>query len=407
MAMVTTLFFMWGFLTCLNDVVIPHLKLIFDLNYAQVMLVQFCFFTAYVVFAFPSGILIEKIGYKRSMVVGLCTMGLGALLFLPAAMAPSFPFFLGALIVLAVGITCLQVSANPYVSVLGPEKTASSRLNLTQAFNSFGTFLAPFLGAVILSSKPKSMDEIRAMAEPVRQAYRLAEASSVKMPYALIAGALFLLALIIANFNLPTISAAHAKTEESKSDSVWRYRHLVLGAVGIFVYVGAEVSIGSFLVSYMGQPYIANLVPSVASGYLSFYWGGLMVGRFAGSWLLTQFKPGLILGSAAFVCCVLVATSILTTGPVAMWSLLSVGLFESIMFPTIFTLGIARLGPMTAEGSGLLIAAIFGGAVIPECQGLLADKIGIHTAFVLPIICFLYIAFYGFSGSKPRETAAA
>src|ERR1700677_3875381 len=258
MAMVTTLFFMWGFLTCLNDILIPHLKALFDLSYGQAMLIQFSFFSAYFVFALPSGKVIEWFGYKKTMVGGLFTMGLGALLFIPAASAPSFPLFLAALIILAAGITALQVSANPYVAVLGPEKTASSRLNLTQAFNSLGTTVAPWFGsALILSGAPVAVDVMRRMSTGQLQTYRLHQASSVKLPYLGIAITLFLLGSVIAFFKLPVIASVepHGKVH----DSVWKYPRLVMGAIGIFVYVGAEVAIGSMLVNYMSQPNIGNI----------------------------------------------------------------------------------------------------------------------------------------------------
>jgi MFS family permease len=244
---VTSLFFMWGFLTCLNDILVPHLKSIFDLSYARVMLIQFAFFGAYFIFSIPSAKIIVWIGYQRSMVLGLLMMGLGAFLFVPAASVPSYPLFLGALIVLAAGITCLQVAANPYVTVLGKPETASSRLNLTQAFNSLGTFLAPFFGGVlILSAAPKAMDEIRAMAPDALQAYRLHEAATVKTPYVGLGIALVVLAIAIASFKLPTIEHAQHKVGEKVDDSIWNHPNLVFGAIAIFVYVGAEVSIGKF-----------------------------------------------------------------------------------------------------------------------------------------------------------------
>ena len=231
--MVTTLFFMWGFLTCLNDILVPHLKPIFDLNYKEIMLIQFAFFGAYFLFSIPSAKIIDWIGYQRSMVVGLLTMGLGAFLFVPAASVPSYPLFLIALIVLAAGITCLQVAANPYVTVLGNPQTASSRLNLTQAFNSLGTFLAPFFGGLlILSSAPKSMDEIRAMAPDALQAYRLHEAATVKAPYVGLGIALVVLAAAIGSFKLPKIPQAQHKVGEKVDDSIWRHPNLVFGAIG-------------------------------------------------------------------------------------------------------------------------------------------------------------------------------
>ena len=404
LATVTTLFFMWGFLTCLNDILVPHLKSIFDLSYFRVMLIQFAFFGAYFIFSIPSAKIIDLIGYQWSMVVGLLTMGLGAFLFVPAASAPSFPLFLGALIVLAAGITCLQVAANPYVTVLGPPQTASSRLNLTQAFNSLGTFLAPFFGGLlILSAAPKTMDEIRAMAPDVLQAYRLHEAASVKTPYVGLGIALVVLAVAIGSFKLPKIEHAQHKVGEKVNDSIWSHPSLVFGAIGIFVYVGAEVSIGSFLVNYFTQPEIGGLTEKVAASFVAFYWGGAMVGRFIGSALLQKVSTRGLLGICAVCAAALVAISMLTTGHVAMYSIILVGFFNSIMFPSIFTLGVAELGPLTGDGSGIMIMAIVGGAIIPVLQGAIADRIGIHHAFFLPVVCYLYILFFALSGSKPNS----
>lgn len=406
MAMVTTLFFVWGFLTCLNDILIPHLKAIFDLNYAAVMLVQFVFFSGYFLFAVPAGKLVERIGYKRTMVLGLLTMAVGALLFLPAASVPAFPFFLAALIVLAIGITCLQVSANPYVSVLGPPATAPSRLNLTQAFNSLGTFIAPYFGSLlILSTVAKKPGEIRTMAPAVLQQYRLHEAATVKVPYLLIAVALIALAAVIAAYRLPQISTAPDTVESEDSNSrtaitLWRQRHLILGVLGIFVYVGAEVAIGSFLVNYFSQPDIGAMTEKSAAVYVSFYWGFAMIGRFIGSAVLQKMQANKLLGLVAIAAFALVALSMLTFGHLAMWSIILVGLFNSVMFPSIFTLGIAGLEPLTGKGSGLLVAAIVGGAIIPVAEGALADRVGIHHAFILPALCYIYIAYYGFVGSK-------
>jgi MFS transporter, FHS family, L-fucose permease len=404
LATVTTLFFMWGFLTCLNDILVPHLKSIFDLTYAKVMLIQFAFFGAYFIFSIPSAKIIDWMGYQRSMVVGLLTMGLGAFLFVPAASVPSFPLFLGALIVLAAGITCLQVAANPYVTVLGKPETASSRLNLTQAFNSLGTFLAPFFGGLlILSAAPKTMDEIRAMAPDVLQAYRLHEAATVKTPYVGLGLALVVLAVAIGSFKLPTIEHAQHKVGEKVNDSIWSHPNLIFGAMAIFVYVGGEVSIGSFLVNYFGQPEIGGLTEKVAASYVAFYWGGAMVGRFIGSALLQKMSTRQLLGICAVCAGALVAISMLTTGHTAMYSIILVGFFNSIMFPSIFTLGVAELGPLTGDGSGVMIMAIVGGAIIPVAQGWIADRIGIHHAFFLPVICYLYILFFALSGSKPNS----
>jgi FHS family L-fucose permease-like MFS transporter len=477
LATVTTLFFMWGFLTCLNDILVPHLKSIFDLNYAKVMLINSAFFGAYFVFSIPSAKVIDAIGYQRSMVVGLLTMGLGAFLFVPAASVPSYPLFLGALIVLAAGITCLQVAANPYVAVLGRPETASSRLNLTQAFNSLGTFLAPFFGGLFILTAAANMTEIRALAPDALQAFRVHEAATVKLPYIGLGVALVLLAIAIGNFHLPKIEHAQHKVGEKVNDSIWRHPNLIFGAIAIFVYVGAEVSIGSFLVNYFGQSEIGGLTERVAAGFVAFYWGGAMLGRFIGSnflggakakymslvtgisialilssypieshmpagyqpgvpnltwlaWLVVAGRPlfmlvaisaatiavlaairggkatastGILLAICAVSTSALVAISMLSDGHLAMWSIILVGFFNSIMFPSIFTLGIAELGPLTGDGSGIMIMAIVGGAIIPVAQGWIADQIGIHHAFFLPVICYVYILFFALSGSKPNS----
>lgn len=401
--MMTTLFFMWGFLTVLNDILVPHLKAIFDLNYAEVMLIQFSFFSSYFIFALPWGKAIDWIGYQKTMVAGLLTMALGALLFIPAAGVPSFPLFLAALIVLACGMTALQVAANPYVAVLGPSETASSRLNLAQALNSLGTTIGPYLGGLlILSVAPKTGEVMRQMSADALQLYRQQQASSVKLPYLIFAAMLIALSFAIGRFKLPPMSeATHHEHAAGKEASLWQYRHLVLGAIAIFTYVGAEVSIGSFLINYLTQHSIGDISELTASRYVSYYWGGAMVGRFIGSAILQKVKTGTVLGTAAIVACLLVTTSMLSFGHVAVWSIILVGLFNSVMFPSIFTMGIEKLGPRTGDGSGVLIMAIVGGAIIPVLQGAVADRIGIHHAFFLPAICYLYIVYYAFKGSEP------
>jgi FHS family L-fucose permease-like MFS transporter len=404
LAIVTTLFFMWGFLTCLNDVLIPHLKSVFDLSYARAMLIQFAFFSAYFLFSVPWSRVVNAIGYKTTMVVGLLTMALGAFLFVPAASAFSYPLFLTALLVLAAGITGLQVSANPYVDLLGKPETASSRLDLTQAFNSLGTTIAPKVGGLlILSAAPITIAQLQQLTPQALRLYRSQQASSVKLPYAVIGVALLLLTALIAFSKLPKIEAAPRLPGEQINDSIWKHRSLLLGAVGIFAYVGAEVSIGSFLVSYFGQPEIAAFSAKTASGYVSFYWGSSMIGRFIGAQLLQRFKPRYLLALCAVPAATLVITSMLTYGHTAMWTILAVGFFNSIMFPTIFSLGEAELGSLSGSGSGLLNMAIVGGAILPVIQGVIADRVGIHHAFVLPVICYLYILFYALSGSKPNS----
>jgi len=404
LTIVTTLFFMWGFLTCLNDILVPHLKSIFDLSYAGVMLVQFAFFSAYFLFSMPWSKIVNAIGYQRTMVIGLATMALGSFLFLPAASAASYPLFLTALIVLAAGITGLQVAANPYVDLLGTPETASSRLDLTQAFNSLGTTIAPKIGGLlILSAAPLAMEQLRQLPPQALQVYRVQQAASVKMPYTVICIALLLLAVLIGTSKLPTIDAAGQRPAEKHSDSIWRHPNLLLGAIGIFSYVGAEVSIGSFLVNYFGLPEIAGLSAKTAAGFVSFYWGGAMIGRFLGAGLLRRFKAGHLLAICAMAAATLVCVSMLVRGHTAMWSILAVGFFNSIMFPTIFSLGVAELGPLTGNGSGILNMAIVGGAILPVLQGVIADTFGIHHGFWLPVICYLYIMFYALSGSRPNS----
>ncbi len=409
MSIATMLFFMWGFLTCLNDILIPHLKGIFDLNYGQAMLVQFCFFSSYFIFALPAGKLVEWRGYKGTMVIGLLVMAAGAFLFLPASTAASFALFLSALVILAAGITSLQVAANPYVANLGPPETSAARLNLAQAFNSFGTFVAPFFGgALILSSTQATQEKLQSFSTAALQQYRMEQASSVRLPYMGIGLTLVLLAISFAVLKMPTMDFTRdirpgELDADTTGDSIWKHPVLLAGALGIFVYVGAEVSIGSFLVNYFGLPDIAAFSERTAAKYVSLYWGGAMIGRFIGSWLLTKLKTSTVLGTAAVVAFGLVVMSILTHGHTAMWAILAVGLFNSVMFPSIFTVGLSGLGPLTSKGSSLMVAAIVGGALIPLAEGHLADKIGVQHAFVIPAVCYIYIALFGYLGGRRAE----
>jgi FHS family L-fucose permease-like MFS transporter len=338
------------------------------------------------------------------MVSGLLTMTCGAFLFIPAASAASYPLFLTALIILAAGITGLQVAANPYVVVLGPPATSSSRLDLTQAFNSLGTTLGPKLGGLlILSAAPIAVERLKTLAPSALQTYRVNEAASVKLPYAVLGIALLMLALLIGMSRLPAIQHKAESETGSGRDSIWKHPNLTLAAIGIFAYVGAEVSIGSFLVNYFGLPQIGGLSAKTAAGLVSFYWGGAMIGRFAGAGILRRIEAGRVLAFCSVMAGLLVTISIATNGHLAMWSILAVGLFNSIMFPTIFSLGAAELGTLTGSGSGLLNMAIVGGAIVPLLVGSLADHYGIQLAFIVPVICYLYILFYGLSGSKPNS----
>ena len=400
----TSLFFIWGFITCLNDILIPHLKSVFTLNYTEAMLIQFCFFTAYFVVSVPSGYLVEKIDYKNGIIAGLAIAGIGCLLFYPAASAHSYPLFLAAFFVLASGITLLQVAANPYVTILGKPETASSRLTLTQAFNSLGTTIAPYFGALfILAAAVKTADEIKLLNAEQLSIYQAAQAAAVQIPYLLLAAVLFGVAIVFTLIKLPKIKAAEVQVsgvEGEDHDSAWGYKHLILGAIGIFVYVGGEVSIGSFLINFLGEPSIAGLAEQDAGKYVSFYWGGAMIGRFAGAAVMQKIQPAKALTFNAVMAALLVLLTLLGSGQVAMWTILAVGLFNSIMFPTLFALAVNGLGKHTGQGSGILCAAIVGGAVLPVVQGLFADRIGIQQAFFIPVLCYCYIAYYGWRGYR-------
>src|SRR5512138_88624 len=391
----TSLFFMWGLITSLNDILIPHLKAIFTLSYVQASLIQFCFFGAYAIASLPSGYLVEHIGYRKGIIIGLSIAAIGCLGFYPAASLQSYPLFLGALFVLASGITLLQVAANPYVAVLGRAETAASRLTLTQAFNSLGTTIGPYFGSILILSVTASA---ATGALDVAQ-----EIKTVQGPYVALAAVLFAIAIVFSRFKLPVVSGTDATTAPepvpgAPKRRLWQYSHLVLGAVAIFVYVGAEVSIGSWLVNFMAEPDVAGLAESQAGKYLALYWGGAMVGRFIGAAVLRYIRPGTVLAFNAAVAIALLIIAMTIGGPVAMWSVLAIGLFNSIMFPTIFTLAIAGLGRDTGEGSGVLCVAIVGGAIIPVVQAFFADHMGILVSFFVPALCYAYIVFYGLKG---------
>lgn len=395
----TSLFFMWGFITCLNDILIPHLKSVFSLNYTQSMLIQLCFFGAYFIVSLPAGALVKRISYKWGIVVGLVIAAIGCALFIPAASYRVYGLFLGALFVLASGVTVLQVAANPYVTVLGKPETAASRLTLTQAFNSLGTTLAPLFGAMlILSAATVGLDS--ATPEQI-EALRITEANAVRFPYMLLAAAFLVLAAIFAALKLPQVQEDEPAAGVHVEGSAWGYRHLVLGAVGLFVYVGAEVSIGSFLVNFLAEPTIGNIPETEAAHYVAYFWGGAMIGRFIGAFAMRYIDDGKALAFNAVAVIVLLAVTIVSSGAVAMWAVLAIGLFNSIMFPTIFSLALHGLGRHTSQGSGILCLAIVGGAILPLVQGGLADTIGIQMAFIMPIICYVYIVYYGLKGHKP------
>ncbi|MDN3639294.1 sugar MFS transporter [Simiduia curdlanivorans] len=403
LAALTILFFMWGFLTCLNDILIPHLKSVFSLSYTQAMLVQFCFFGAYFVVSMPAGHLVKKIGFKKGIVSGLIIAGIGCLMFYPAASLRYYPLFLGALFVLAAGITILQVSANPYVTALGPQATASSRLTMTQAFNSLGTTVAPYFGAtLILSAAVLGAEQLAALSPAELDSHRAQEAAAVQLPYVGLALTLFALACIFAWFKLPAITPEETVVHGGDNDTIWHHPHLIMGAIAIFLYVGAEVAIGSLLVNYFALPEVGNMPEATAAEYITYYWGGAMVGRFIGAAVMQKLKPQYVLAFNATACVILLAVTMMTDGNIALWSVLAVGLFNSIMFPTIFALAITGLGRLTSNGAGLICLSIVGGAIVPLMQGMLADGIGLQISFILPLVCYIYIAVYGLKGSQPR-----
>lgn len=386
-ATLTSLFFMWGLITAMNDVLIPHLKALFDLTYTQAMLVQSCFFGAYFLVSIPASAIVNRLGYQKGIGIGLITAALGCLLFIPSALFATYAMFLTALFVLAAGITLLQVAANPLVTIMGKPETASMRLTLTQAFNSLGTTIGPIIGGILLFS-----------AHHVTSAQ--AEANSVIVPYLGLALILIAMALTMIKVKLP--SPEQPTTSHSSNPlTVLQHRHLALGVIGIFLYVGAEVSIGSFLVNYLAAPDIMNMSHTQASIYLGYYWGGAMVGRFVGAAVMQKVKPGILLTFNCTISVALIVLSVNSSGALAVWSILAVGLFNSIMFPTIFSLALHGLGGDTAKGSGLLCLGIVGGAIIPLLQGVVADNIGLQVSFLLPIVCYVFIGYYGVFGSKP------
>lgn len=406
--LVTVLFFAWGFVTVFVDMLIPRLKSLFELTYARVMLVQFGFFLAYLLVSLPAAILVSRIGYRNGIVVGLLVMACGAGLFYPASIVRVFELFVFALFVLASGITILQVAANPLVTFLGPSRTAPSRLNLSQAFNSLGTTLAPMVGAaLLLNIDVLSPEETAALSPEALIAYQDASANSVQLPFGWIATFLIFVAIIFAvvRFHIAdaerddaAVNSAHAGYASALSS-----RPLVFGIVAIFVYVGAEVSIGSFLVNYLIQDETAGLTAKSAAGLVTFYWGGAMVGRFVGAIVMRYARVRLVLSMASALAMVLVLVTIILGGPISVWTILAVGFFNSIHFPTIFALAIDRLGPHVARGSGYLCMAIFGGAIIPLFMGLAADAFSIRYAFFIPAACYAYLFWYARYGSTHRS----
>lgn len=409
MAVMGAVFFMCGFLPTLNDVLIPHLKSVFSLTYFQVMFIQFSFFSAFLIFAFPSGKLVEAVGYRLSITVGVLVMAAGSVLVATAGSVPAFGLFMIALAIVAAGDTCLQVAGNAYVSVLGEARTSSARLNLTQAFNSVGSTLAPFFGAHVIFRGVKSAAESHIVSAHALKLYRLEEARTVVVPYLGIALWFVTLSFVVwINLTRMETRSPGADRADNATRSVWKRRSLVLGAIGIFVYAGAEISIGGFLANYLALPIIGGLTIKTAAAYVSVYWGGSMVGRFIASIVLRRVATGPALAFVAVCALALVLVSFLSAGSIAMWGIIAVGLFNSIMFPSIFGLGIANMGAFTGKAAGILMAAAVGGAIIPVLQGALADSIGVHHSFILPACCYAYVLYYALtqSGSPASPKAS-
>jgi FHS family L-fucose permease-like MFS transporter len=409
---VTALYFIFGFITNLNMQLVPHLRSVFNLPWFQAALANAAFFTAYFVVSSPTSKLIETVGYKKTMVVSLFVQVAGALLFLPAASIPNFWLFLTAVFIVGSGVAMLQTAANPYVSALGPESSAPVRQNLAQAFNSIGGMLAPLVASALILKHNVVLDAATLATKSAQEqlAYKISIASTVRLPYLAIAGALVLLGVAVSFAHLPTIKA----TQEFRpvkdgagvlNQSIWSYRHTVLAMLGIFFYVGVEVGLAQFMVGYFGLPELGAMTAAAAAAVTAYYWGGALVGRLLGSWMLTKINAGTLLGIFGLMNVLCVIISISTGGRVAVMTMVLCGFFNSIMFPNIFALGITGLGPMTSKGSGLIMTAVVGGAVIPVIIGKLVDNFGFRPAAILPIICYLYIAFYGFVGHKPTRTA--
>jgi MFS transporter, FHS family, L-fucose permease len=385
LTLIVALYFGIGFITALNDILVPHFKDLFHLTNVAALLVQFCFFGAYFVMSLPSGWIIDKIGYKRGIVFALSLMGLGLLLFLPASIIIFYPLFLFALFVVGSGLALLQVAVNPYIGALGSPETAASRLNLAGGFNSLATTIAPRIGAaLIFIAAGASVAEL---------------ARSVRLPYVVLAACAFAMAVITAFVPLPEVIEKRAQNDVSDG-SAWKFRHLRLGALAIFFYVGAEVAIGSLLIAYLGQPSMGGLSHEAAARYVSFYWGGAMVGRFIGFAALRKIRAQKALAFVSLVALVLIATTIVAHGHVAMWAVVACGLCNSVMWPCIFPLSVEGLGKYTSQGSGILITMVVGGAIIPEIQGFLADSFGYQQSFVVVLICYAYILYFALRGHR-------
>ncbi len=404
---VTSLFFLWALGGKMNDILIPHLKKALDLSDFQSSLVQSAFFAGYFFAAIPAGWVMKKVGYKNGILIGLGIAIVGALLFYPAATTRIYPFFLSALCIMACGFCFLEVAANPYVSILGDPKGASSRLNLAQGFNSLGATITPFIGAqVILSGVEKSESDLASMSLFDLENYKIFEADRVKMPYLIIAGIFILIAIIIFITKLPEIKEQGLNTDAEKTMksqspfSVFKFKHLSLGVLAIFMYVGAQEGVASFIIRFMQHLQIEGVSEKMAANFIVFHWGSFMIGRFIGAWLTQKFDPAKMLTVYAVIAIGLVSAAILTSGMVAVWCIVALGFFNSIQFATIFTLSLKNLGAYTKDGSTFLVMAIVGAAIIPAIMGYISTVQNIQIAFIIPACCYIYVLFFALRGSK-------
>jgi len=404
-AFVFVLFFAFGGITSLNDVIIPKLKALFTLTYGEVMLVQSAFFAAYIIISIPAAALVRRIGYMRSAVVGLLLMTAGCLLFIPASSFGLFALFLLALFVLASGITTVQVVTNPLISMLGPPATTSSRLTFAQAFNSVGTFIFPYVGSILILGSLATVDPAT-LTGAALDAFRTAESQVVVHTYMGLAAALLLLAAVMWLRRKALVEVAAAPTPILRAFNLLTRPRFAFGTLCIFLYVGGEVAIGSLIVNYLMQSNVLGMAAEQAGKHLPFYWGGAMVGRFIGAYLLRVFAPGKVLACAATTVIVLLGVSANTVGAVSGWSLLAIGLFNSIMFPTIFSLACEGLGTRAAEGSGVICMAIVGGAIVPLVTGNAADLWGLKQALIVPAACYLGILSFGWFPRRPLAASA-
>lgn len=410
LALLASLFFMWGFITVINNTLLPHLRSVFELDYTQTTLIESVWFIAYAVASMPAAFLIERVGYKKAIIIGLLVMAAGALAMVPAARIPSYEITLLALFVIACGIALLQVAANPYVAVIGPPESSESRLTLVQAFNSMGTFFAPYFGGYLILSRTTGGTSLEGT--QLTHAERLADAQATQMPYLMVAVVLVLIALVFWRAKLPALGEATRRAHASERSTVplwkvwahpiYRHRNLAFGIPAIFIYLIAEIGVANLFINFAILPEIAGITPAEAANYLVLLWGGMMVGRFAGAFIMRAFPADKVLAVYAVAAFLVMIGAATLHGPLAMWCLILVGLCHSIMFPAIFAMGIKGLGPLTEEGSGLLIMAIAGGALV-VVQGWLADTVGLQNSFWLTVACEVYIIFYALWGSKPTH----